>query len=120
MSRLTCSNVQLVQGDTLPLPMPNASVDAILLDAPCSASGILRRHPDAKFLHDQTSVQILSKTQAKMIDESLRVLKADGQLVYAVCSIHPEENEQEVASLSGEKWRLFQSETHDGFYIAKN
>ncbi len=120
MSRLACGNVQLVQGDALHLPMPDASVDAILLDAPCSASGILRRHPDAKFLHDQTSVQSLSKAQAVMVDESLRVLKADGQLVYAVCSIHPEENEQAAASLSGEKWRLFPSETHDGFFIAKS
>jgi 16S rRNA (cytosine967-C5)-methyltransferase len=120
MNRLSCGNVKIVQADALHLPMPDASVDAILLDAPCSASGVLRRHPDAKFLHDEISVQALSKAQAVMIDESLRVLRIEGQLVYAVCSIHPEENEQVTDSLSGEKRRLFPSETHDGFYIAKN
>jgi 16S rRNA (cytosine967-C5)-methyltransferase len=120
MNRLVCANVQVLQADALHLPIPDTSVDAILLDAPCSASGVLRRHPDAKFLHDELAVQALSKVQAAMIQESLRVLKADGQLVYAVCSIHPEENEQAAASLSGEKRRLFPSETHDGFYIAKN
>jgi len=120
MSRLACENVQIVQADVLSLPMPDASVDAILLDAPCSASGVLRRHPDAKFLHDEEAVQALSKVQAVMIDESRRVLKADGQLVYAVCSIHPEENEQVTSFLTGEKRRLLPSETHDGFYIAKN
>jgi 16S rRNA (cytosine967-C5)-methyltransferase len=120
MSRLSCANVLIIQADAMHLSMPDASVDAILLDAPCSASGVLRRHPDAKFLHDETSVQALSKTQAALIQEAQRVLKADGQLVYAVCSIHSEENEQVAASLSGEKRRLFPSETHDGFYIAKS
>jgi 16S rRNA (cytosine967-C5)-methyltransferase len=120
MSRLACRNVSVVQADALHLPMPDASVDAILLDAPCSASGVLRRHPDAKFLHDEMSTQALSQMQEAMIEQSLRVLKVDGQLVYAVCSIHPEENEQAAASLSGEKRRLFPSETHDGFFIAKN
>ena len=120
MSRLGCNNVVIMQADALHLPMPDASVEAILLDAPCSASGVLRRHPDVKFLHDELAVQALSKTQTAMIRESLRVLKTDGQLVYAVCSIHPEENEQVTALLTGEKRRLFPSETHDGFYIARN
>jgi 16S rRNA (cytosine967-C5)-methyltransferase len=120
MNRLACGNVSVVQADALHLPLPDASVDVILLDAPCSASGVLRRHPDAKFLHDAEAVQALSRMQNAMIQESLRVLKAEGKLVYAVCSIHPEENEQVAASLSGKKKRLFPSETHDGFYIAMN
>ena len=120
MNRLACGNVSVVQGDALHLPMPDASVDAILLDAPCSASGVLRRHPDAKFLHDELAVKTLSQMQKAMVQESLRVLKTDGQLVYAVCSIHPEENELAAAALTGEKRRLFPSETHDGFYIAKS
>ncbi len=120
LNRLNCSNVSALQADALHLPVPDASVDAILLDAPCSASGVLRRHPDAKFLHDEQAVQALSKIQRAMIEESQRVLKADGQLIYAVCSIHPEENEQVTASLSGEKQRLFPSESHDGFFIARS
>lgn len=120
MNRLNCSNVSVLQADATCLPVQDDSADAILLDAPCSASGVLRRHPDAKFLHNEASVQALSETQAIMIDESLRVLKTDGKLVYAVCSIHPEENEQVTAVLTGEKCRLFPSEAHDGFYIARN
>ena len=121
LNRLQCENVTIVQSDGLNLPLPDGSVDAIVLDAPCSASGILRRHPDAKFLHDDQEVTKLAALQKTLLSESLRVLRADGAMVYAVCSIHPQENEQVIESVVGVKdqRRLFPSEEHDGFFFAR-
>jgi len=120
LQRLGCSNVDVVQADGLHLPLADASVDALLLDAPCSASGILRRHPDAKFLHDEQGVAVLAQLQRQLLLESQRVLKADGAMVYAVCSIHPQENEQ-VLDGSGADWvtqRRFPESDCDGFFHA--
>ena len=118
LARLNAQNVSLLQADALRLPLPDHSADAVLLDAPCSASGVLRRHPDAKFLHDQAELATLADRQRAMLAEALRVLRPDGRLVYAVCSIHPEENEEVTAPLWLNGQRLFPAETHDGFYIA--
>ena len=120
LGRLKCSNVSVIQADALTLPLADCSVDAVLLDAPCSASGILRRHPDGKFLHDADDVEALSRMQRKMVCESLRVLKSSADLTYAVCSIHPEENEQVVDGMSGVSGmkRLFPATHNDGFFHA--
>jgi len=121
MARLKATNVIIRQGDALALPYADGSVDAILLDAPCTAAGIIRRHPDAKFIHDRESVAHHADLQKRMVAEALRVLKPGGRLVYAVCSIHPEENEQVVegfACLQSAE-RLFPTDTHDGFFIAR-
>jgi len=120
LSRLHCSNVSVMQADALCLPFTSATVDALLLDAPCSASGILRRHPDAKFLHNSADVEALSAIQRRMIQESLRVLKSGRAMTYAVCSIHPQENEQVLAGLGGLSvaQRLFPDPEHDGFFHA--
>ncbi|TLS74874.1 methyltransferase domain-containing protein [Mariprofundus erugo] len=121
LNRLGCRNVQVVQANGGVLPLADASVDAVLLDAPCSASGILRRHPDAKFLHDEQSVAALSRQQAELLTEALRVAGSDAAVVYAVCSIHRQENEQ-VLAMTGLDWhstRLFPAEAHDGFFHAR-
>lgn len=120
LKRLGCGNVQVVQADGLNLPVASSSVDGLLLDAPCSASGILRRHPDAKFLHDGQAVGALAALQRGLLAESLRVLKPDAAMVYAVCSIHPQENEQVLAE-SGANWdmqRRFPGIVCDGFFHA--
>ena len=121
LERLQAGNVTVQQGDATALAFADASFDAILLDAPCSASGVIRRHPDAKFIHDRESVARHAGLQRKMLAEALRVLKPGGRLVYAVCSIHPEENERVVENLPGlqSAERLFPSESHDGFFIAR-
>jgi len=120
LDRLKCSNVSVLQTDALNLPFADCSVDAVLLDAPCSASGILRRHPDAKFLHDADDVEVLSRTQRSMVRESLRVLKSGANLTYAVCSIYPEENEQVLDGMGGVSGmrRLFPGINNDGFFHA--
>lgn len=121
LERLKASNVTVVQGDATSLEFADDFFDAILLDAPCTASGVIRRHPDAKFIHDHDSVVRHAELQKRMVAEALRVLKPGGQLVYAVCSIHPEENEQVVEGCSALQSceRLFPTETHDGFFVAR-
>ena len=121
LERLKAGDVTVLRGDATALDIPDSSVDSILLDAPCTASGVIRRHPDAKFLHDKSDVDRHSLLQKRMVAEALRVLKSGGSLVYAVCSIHPEENEQVVegfAELQSAQ-RIFPTEQHDGFFIAR-
>lgn len=70
--------------------------DRILLDAPCSASGVIRRHPDIKILRREIDIVKLSDEQARILDALWPLLKKDGILVYATCSIFPEENNRVV------------------------
>ena len=66
--------------------------DRILLDAPCSASGVVRRHPDIKWLRRRADVPGFARTQGELLDASWRVLAPDGKLLYTTCSVFPEEN----------------------------
>jgi 16S rRNA (cytosine967-C5)-methyltransferase len=66
--------------------------DRILIDAPCSATGIIRRHPDIKYLRQPTDIQTLNQQQAKLLNVLWTLLKPDGLLVYTTCSIMPAEN----------------------------
>lgn len=70
--------------------------DRILLDAPCSASGVIRRHPDIKLLREPTDIAALVKEQAQLLNALWPLLKPGGLMVYATCSIFPEENTQLV------------------------
>lgn len=66
--------------------------DRILLDAPCSASGVIRRHPDIKLLRQAIDISRLAKDQLRLLTALWAVLKSDGLLVYATCSVYAEEN----------------------------
>jgi 16S rRNA (cytosine967-C5)-methyltransferase len=79
---------------------PREKVDAILLDAPCSATGIYRRHPDVLHRVRPRAVAELAEGQKKMLARAADWLKPGGTLVYAVCSLEPEEGEQVVDSLT--------------------
>jgi 16S rRNA (cytosine967-C5)-methyltransferase len=68
--------------------------DAVLLDAPCTATGTIRRHPDALFLKRATDVLGMQETQAKMLVNAGRLLKPGGRLVYCVCSLAKAEGEE--------------------------
>jgi len=72
--------------------------DRILLDAPCSATGVIRRHPDIKWLRRDRDIAELAKLQAEILDAIWPHLKQGGTLVYATCSVLPEENSQQVAA----------------------
>jgi 16S rRNA (cytosine967-C5)-methyltransferase len=68
----------------------------ILLDAPCSATGVIRRHPEIKWLRSRDDVDAVVKIQADLLDASWSVLEAGGMLVYATCSVFKRENESQV------------------------
>ncbi|HNB47650.1 MAG TPA: 16S rRNA (cytosine(967)-C(5))-methyltransferase RsmB, partial [Burkholderiaceae bacterium] len=70
--------------------------DAILLDAPCSASGIVRRHPDARWLRRPGDIAELARTQAELLDALWPLLKPGGRLVYATCSVFRAEGQAQI------------------------
>jgi 16S rRNA (cytosine967-C5)-methyltransferase len=72
-------------------------LDRVLVDAPCSGFGTLRRNPDLKWRHGPQAVAELAAKQAAILDAASRLVKPGGRLVYATCSILPEENEEIVA-----------------------
>lgn len=101
---------------------PDRKFDAILLDAPCSATGTIRRHPEILWLRSQEETERLGNTQRKMIERAQNWLNPGGILVYAVCSLQPEEGENH--QLGGEAQRTLPCDMPeqggmDGFFIAR-
>ncbi len=78
---------------------PGESFDAILLDAPCTATGTIRRHPDLPYLKDETDVAKLADLQRRLMQAAWAMLKPGGQMVYCVCSLQPEEAEYQIRHL---------------------
>jgi len=76
---------------------PKEKFDAILLDAPCSATGTLRRHPDLAYAKGIAVLDDLVPLQAKMLDQSLEWLQPGGRMVFCTCSLLPEEGEAQLA-----------------------
>jgi 16S rRNA (cytosine967-C5)-methyltransferase len=76
---------------------PAVPFDAVLLDAPCSATGTIRRHPDMPYLKGPRSVASLARQQDQLLDAACAMLRPGGKLIYAVCSLQPEEGPQRVA-----------------------
>lgn len=70
--------------------------DRILLDAPCSATGVIRRHPDIKILRQKSDIDSLVEQQQKLLEAMWNILKPGGKLLYATCSILPDENEGQI------------------------
>lgn len=105
---------------------PDESFDAILLDAPCSASGTIRRHPDLPYLKDETDVMKLAELQRRLAQKSWTMLKPGGRMVYCVCSLQPEEGEYQIRHLlalpgaeiipanAGQLHLLSEAVAHDG------
>jgi len=83
--------------------LPSFAPDAILLDAPCSATGTLRRHPDVAWNRKPEDIGRLVVTQAKMLRHAFDMLKPGGTLVYSVCSLQPEESEQQITALLADR-----------------
>jgi 16S rRNA (cytosine967-C5)-methyltransferase len=77
---------------------PKESVDAILLDAPCSATGTMRRHPDVLYRIGMKQINELAALQSAMLDRVTAWLKPGGTLVYATCSLEPHEGESQAAA----------------------
>jgi 16S rRNA (cytosine967-C5)-methyltransferase len=73
--------------------------DAVLLDAPCSSTGTIRRHPDIPWLKSEADLTVLTSLQQRLLDRAVALTKAGGTLVYCVCSLEPEEGERQIEAL---------------------
>jgi 16S rRNA (cytosine967-C5)-methyltransferase len=94
MRRLSLQ-AELVEADILAWE-PDAPFDAILLDAPCSATGTIRRHPDLPYVKSESQIGPLAALQSKMLARAADWLKPSGVLVYCTCSLEPEEGETQL------------------------
>jgi 16S rRNA (cytosine967-C5)-methyltransferase len=105
--------------------------DRVLLDAPCSASGVVRRHPDGKWLRRPEDIAAFAGQQQRLLDALWQVLRRGGKLVYVTCSVFREENQAQIGNFVarhpdarrlvcpvGEDGLLLPSDEHDGFYHA--
>lgn len=105
--------------------------DRILADVPCSASGVVRRHPDAKWLRREADIAGFAATQKAILDALWRTLAPGGKMLYATCSVFGEENDRQVEAFvdrHGDARRLpttieaqqhhLPDAEHDGFYYA--
>jgi len=110
--------------------------DRILLDAPCSGTGVIRRHPDIKWLRKSQDISALTELQQDILKNIWSLLKPGGTLLYATCSILPEENSEQVQRFINENpdaehiaitdqvndigWQILPNDNSmDGFYYAK-
>ena len=73
--------------------------DAVLVDAPCSSTGTIRRHPDVPWLKSEADVSVLTSLQQRLLDRAVGLLKPGATLVYCVCSLEPEEGENQIMAL---------------------
>ena len=71
--------------------------DRILLDVPCSASGVIRRHPDIRWLRKKADIAALAELQQRILKQCWQLLAPGGTLLYATCSVLPQENQQQIA-----------------------
>lgn len=105
-----------------------AAFDMVLLDAPCSGSGVIRRHPDIKLLRRDSDIASLVEMQRRLLDSLWQTLGANGVLLYATCSTLKDENEHQVstflqrtsdAQLAGKMQQIFPGDqSMDGFFYA--
>lgn len=94
-SRATC--IRLVHADAAELLPFTEAFSCVLLDAPCSGLGTLRRDPDIRWRRRAEDLSPLADVQLRMLDRAAAVVQEDGRLVYATCSSEPEENEEVVS-----------------------
>ena len=83
---------------TRPESLAAGYFDRVLVDAPCSATGVIRRHPDIKLLRRPGDIAGFAATQARILATAFELLKAGGRLIYCTCSVLPAENEKVVAA----------------------
>ncbi len=112
---------------TKPIKKLYDKADRVLIDAPCSGLGVLRRNPDAKWKLQPEFIEKIKKTQQDILVQYSRMVKPGGKLVYATCSILPSENENQVKAFLetnkeftfiNEKKVLSHKSGFDGFYMA--
>ena len=130
-------NVELKAMDATNLDELDGSFDRILVDAPCSGTGVIRRHPDIKWLRRDKDIASLCEIQAKILDAAYEKLSKGGVLLYTTCSILPDENIRQVEAflkrhsdaiqdpicLDGKEYTTLQrlpgDDDGDGFFYAR-
>lgn len=130
-------NVELKAMDATNLDALEGSFDRILVDAPCSGTGVIRRHPDIKWLRRDKDIASLCEIQAKILDAAYEKLSKGGILLYTTCSILPDENIRQVEAflkrhsdaiqdpicLDGKEYTTLQrlpgDDDGDGFFYAR-
>jgi len=132
LSRLRLS-ARVVVGDCRELESywEGRRFDRILLDAPCSASGVVRRHPDIKWLRRRADIPRFGRIQTEMLDAMWQALARDGKLLYATCSVFREENSEQIGAFLRRhpeatalpvpglaEGQILPSADSDGFYYA--
>jgi len=104
------------------------SADRVLIDAPCSGSGVLRRTPDSKWRDGREHLNEIRELQKTLLERYTKIAKIGGEVVYSTCSILPSENQQQIASFLEnhhdefvliEEKQILPSSGFDGFYMAK-
>ena len=99
LSRLRL-DAEIVEADAVAW-RPASLLDAVLLDAPCSATGTIRRHPDVPHLKRPRDIAPLAAGQDRLLDAAAAILRPGGRLLYSVCSLQPEEGAARVAAALG-------------------
>ncbi|HYW63013.1 MAG TPA: RsmB/NOP family class I SAM-dependent RNA methyltransferase, partial [Bradyrhizobium sp.] len=91
---------ETVVGDAAEWQRPDsAGFDGILIDAPCTSTGTIRRHPDVGWLRQESDIAALAALQYRLLQKAVALLRPGGTLVYCTCSLEPEEGEQAIAAL---------------------
>jgi 16S rRNA (cytosine967-C5)-methyltransferase len=101
--RQGCSSIQIAQYDAASsLPFADASFDSVLVDAPCSGTGTIRRNPEIRYSLRPQDLVDLPEKQLSILRNAWKSLKNDGTLVYSTCSLEPEENEGVASAFAKE------------------
>jgi 16S rRNA (cytosine967-C5)-methyltransferase len=90
---------ETVVADAVEWPKEGGSFDGVLVDAPCSSTGTIRRHPDVAWLRQQADIGALMTLQKRLLQKAVTLLRPGGTLVYCTCSLEPEEGEQAISAL---------------------
>lgn len=108
IARLQLNSIQICTGDSRDLPQFINVADRVLLDAPCSGLGTLHRHADARWRQTPETVRELTVLQAELLTHVATWVKPGGVLVYATCTLHPQENEAIVQAFLNHhpRWQI--------------
>jgi len=119
-------NVEIAPGDALRPDLPPDSLDALLLDVPCSNTGVIRRRPDVRWSFSENKLRELVQLQEQILAAAALLVRPGGRLVYSTCSLEPEENTRQVQTfllyqpgfILLKEQQLLPTSEHDGAYAA--
>jgi len=119
-----CIETKVIDGD-LVIDGLTGKADLLLLDVPCSGTGVIKRNPDTKWKFTEKSLQDTIKLQEELLSKYSKMVKKGGKLVYSTCSIFPSENQNQITTFiqnhPGYEYikerTIYPSEGFDGFYM---